>query len=147
MTLTALQSRLQTIVAAASLLAGRPVLVEDKGNLVSELETSLETQSLAVVIALASGSVKSGSLPRRAAWDETFEVVIHRGALDGVDVPSTIAVLDELRGLLHGAHVVANDPQSAKFACTRHDLREGGDSTYARVLNVGIENTISYSGS
>lgn len=146
MTLSDLQSRLRTLVAASPLLVGRPVLVEDQGNLVSELEVALSTQSLAVTIASSSGIMQSGSMRGRGAWDETFEIVIHRGMLDAADVPSTLAVLEDLRARLHGAPA---DPQArltAAFACARHDLREGGDGTYARVLNVTTENTLSYSG-
>lgn len=147
MLLSALQSRLKTLVEVAPLLAARPVLVEDKGNLVNELEVTLQTQSLAVVIAVASGAVNSGPPRRRALWTESFEVVVHRGLLDAGDVPSTIAVLDELRGLLHGALIVADKPADGNFSCTRHDLREGGDGTYARVLTVTAENPVAYSGS
>jgi hypothetical protein len=143
MTLAALKARLQDLVSASPLLAGRPVLLEDKGNLVSELETVLQTQSLAVVIALASGQVKDGALRRRALWVETFEVVIHRGPLDGADVPATDTVLEDLRARLHGAPLDPAGPGEGAFACVRHDLRDGGDGTYARVLTVAIESSIS----
>lgn len=145
MTLTELQNRLETLVKSAPLLNGRPVLIEDKGNLVSQVETALQTQSLAAVIALAAGETNSSALRGRAAWKETFEVVIHRGLLDAEDVPATLAVLDQLRLLLHGAQLDAATPTKGFFACTRHDLRDGGDGTYARVLNVTTTTPISIS--
>lgn len=141
--LSALKLRLQTLVAAAPLLAGRPVLVEDKGNLVAQVEAALQTQSLAVVIALASGQAKDGAPRRRALWTETFEIVIHRGLLDADDVPATDDVLDQLRALLHGAPLDPANPAAGAFACTRHDLRDGGDGTYARVLHVTIDHPVS----
>ena len=143
MTLADLQSRLKAIVATSTLLAGRPVLLEDKGNLVAEVETALQTQSLAVVVALAYGQAKDGSLRQRAVWTETFEVVIHRGLLDGVDVPASLAVLDDLRRLIQGAPINPDDVRDGVFLCIRHDLRDGGDGTYARVLSVAIEQPIS----
>lgn len=136
MTLSDLQARLVFLVSASSLLKDRPVLVEDKGNLVAEVEAALETQSLAVVVALASGQLASLPTPRRAAWQDAFEVVIHRGLLDGDDVPSTAAVLVDLRQRLHGAPLDAANPSRGLFSCIRHDLRDGGDGTYARVLLV-----------
>ncbi len=141
--LTLLQSRLQTIVQSSTLLASRPVLIEDKGNLVNEVEVALQTQALAVVVAPASGDVKEGALPRRAAWHELFEVAVHRGVLDGDEVPSTVAVIDELRGLIHGAHVNPANGSSQRFACTRHELRENGDGTYVRVLTVAVMDPIA----
>jgi hypothetical protein len=141
MTLTALQSRLHDLVVTAPLLSGRPVLTEDKGNLVADLEAALQTQSLAVVVALSSGEIKEGSLPRRGAWDETFEIVVHRGLLDAESVPSTPAVLDELIPLLHGAAVDAQSEAAGKFACRRHELRESGDGAYCRVLTVRVTHT------
>lgn len=143
MTYSALKSRLQALVQAAPLLEGRPVLLEDKGNLVSQVETALQTQSLAVVIALASGQAKDGALKTRATWSETFEVVIHRGLLDGDDVPATDAVLDDLRARLHGEQADPANRHAGTFACIRHDLRDGGDGTYARVLTVSIERPVS----
>ena len=140
--LTELQSRLQVLVQAEPLLVGRPVLVEDKGNLVSELETALAEQSLAVVIAPVSGDVQAGALPRRAAWVESFEVVIHRGLVDGADVPSTVAVLDALRDRLNGAPIDATKAIGPVFATTRHELRENGDGTYARVLTVTTKTSV-----
>lgn len=143
MSLSALQSRLQSLVQAAPLLAGRPVLVEDKGNLVNEVEIALQTQALAVVVASASGEVHDGALPRRTAWRELLEIAVHRGILDADDVPSTIAVVDELRGLIHGAHLDPANATSQRFACTRHELREAGDGTYVRVLTIAILDPIS----
>ncbi len=131
-----LQNRLKALVQEEPLLAGRPILVEDKGNLVSDVETALETQSLAVVIAAASGEAKDGSLQKRTAWRESLEIVIHRGLIDGADVPSTAAVLDALRGRLNGAKVDPLKPVGESFTVTRHELRENGDATYARVLTV-----------
>ena len=145
MTLTALQSRLHDLVVTAPLLSGRPVLIEDKGNLVAELEATLATQSLAVVVALSSGETKEGALPRRAAWNETFEVVVHRGQLDSDEVPSTTAVLDQLVPLLHGAAVDPEAEAEGKFACRRHELRESGDGAYCRVLTVLVTHTRSSS--
>jgi hypothetical protein len=136
MNLSSLQSRLAILVQTAETLAGRPVIIEDKGNLVSELETALSTQSLAVVVAPAGGETKAGSLRGRSAWDTTLEVVIHRGQLDTDPIPSTVAVLDELVPLIHGAPIDPNNPALGEFACRRHELREGGDGSYCRVLTV-----------
>lgn len=143
MTLADLKSRLAALVQASPLLAGRPVLIEEKGNLVSQVEAALQTQSLCVVIALASGQAKAGALRGRAAWDETFEVVVHRGLLDAADVPASDAVLDDLRSRLHGAPLDPSDRHAGAFACSRHDLRDGGDGTYARVLAVTLDHPIS----
>ena len=142
MTLTALQSRLQALVAAAPLLTGRPVLIEDKGNLVSDLETALATVALAVVVAPESGQAKDGNPRGRAAWEETLEVAIHRGLMADEAAPSTVAVLDELRQLLHGAPIVADQSVRGTFRCLRHELRENGDGTYCRVLRVGLDHAI-----
>jgi hypothetical protein len=125
-------------VQTSALLANRPVLSEDKGNLVNEVEVALQTQALAVVVAPVAGEVKEGALPRRAAWRELLEVAVHRGVLDGADTPSTIAVIDELRGLVHGAHVDPASETSQRFACVRHELRETGDGTYVRVLTIAV---------
>lgn len=137
-----LQNRLKALVQEEPLLAGRPVLVEDKNNLVSVVETALDTQSLAVVIASASGNAKDGPLPRRSAWTESFDVVIHRGLVDAANVPSTAAVLDALRDRLNGAQVNPEAPSKNAFRCTRHELRENGDGTYARALTVAVDVTI-----
>lgn len=136
MTLSDLQTRLVALVSASTLLTGRPVLIEDKGNLVSEVEAALDSSSLAVVIALASGEMPTPPTPRRAAWQDVFEVVIHRGLLDGADVPSTATVLADLRERLHGAPLNPDEAFRGLFSCLRHDLRDGGDGTYARVLLV-----------
>lgn len=142
MTTSQIQDRLKELVTASLLLEGRPILLEDKGNLVSQIETALQTQSLAVTIALSGGSNKARA-QKRAAWDETFEVVIHRGLLDGVDVPATNDVLDDLRMRLEGSPVNPAARVCEQFTCTRHDLREGGDGTYARVLLVTVVNTLA----
>ncbi len=142
MKLTDLQTRLQALVAAAPLLEGRPVLIEDKGNLVSDLETALGTSALAVVVAPASGQAKDGNPRGRSAWDETLEVVIHRGPLTDPASPGTVEILDQLRELLHGAPIVADLSVRGTFRCVRHDLRENGDGTYARVLVVGLDHAI-----
>ena len=138
MSLSLLQSRLQSLVQGAPLLAGRPVLIEDKGNLVNEVEIALQTQALAVVVAPVSGEVHDGPLPRRAAWRELLEISVHRGVLDAPGTPSTLAVVDQLRGLLHGAHVDPANPASPRFACSRHELREAGDGTYVRLLTLTV---------
>jgi hypothetical protein len=138
MELTALQTRLRDLVAACPLLAGRPVLIEEKGNLVSELETALSTQSLAVVIAPASGQVQDGAPPSRAGWEESFDVVIHRGLLDDASTPTTVAVLDQLRAALHGAPLDAGRTLRGAFAARRHELRENGDGSYARALTIVV---------
>lgn len=144
MKISDIKARLKAIVETSELLTDRPILIEDKGNLVNQVETVLQTQSLAVVIALASGQAKDGSRQRpRAAWTETFEVVIHRGLLDGEDVPSTDDVLDDLRSRLQGELVTADQAGDGTFTCSRHDLRDGGDGTYARVLNVSIDHPIA----
>lgn len=141
MTTSLIQDRLKALVTASTFLEGRPILLEDKGNLVSQVETALQTQSLAVTIALSGGSNKSKARSR-AAWDESFEVVIHRGLLDGVDVPATNDVLDDIRMRVEGAPIDAAVRLCEQFTCTRHDLREGGDGTYARVLLVSVVNTL-----
>lgn len=134
MTLADLQTRLVALVRESPLLKDRPVLIEDKGNLVAEVENALEVQSLAVVVALSSGQLYSSQVPERKRWEDTFEVVIHRGLLDQSDVPSTAAVLEDLRGRLHHAPLSVALPYGPFFTCIRHDLRDGGDGTYARVL-------------
>lgn len=136
MTLADLQTRLQELVAAEPLLANRPVLVEDKNNLVAQVEQALAEQSLCVVIAPAAGDVKEGALAGRAAWVESLEIAIHRGLLDTDGTPSTVAVFDALRLRLHGADISATRSIRGIFACRRHELRENGDGTYVRVLTV-----------
>jgi hypothetical protein len=149
MTLTAIQSRLYALVAAIPLLKGEstekgyPVLIEDKGNLVADLEQALETQSLAVVVALQSGECKGDSLAHRVTWAETFEIVIHRGPLEGDDVPSTLEVLEEITPVVHAAPIDADNPHAGSFECRRHELRESGDGGYCRVLTVGLSRSVS----
>jgi hypothetical protein len=143
MSLAAIQSRLKALVEAEPLLEDRPVLIEEKGNLISILESVLETQSLAIVIAPARGEVKPNALRGRAGWADAIEVIIHRGILDGDDVPSTVAVLDALRARLHGAPVDEDKPALTAFACTAHELRELEGDAYARVLTVEVISPVS----
>lgn len=143
MDLAAIQTRLSDLVKASTLLTDRPVLIEDKGNLVAELEAALAVQSLAVVVALSGGKAKDNAQPKREIWVENFEVVIHRGALDGVDVPSTLSVLLDLRKRVHGAGLHATDRAQGTFTCTQHDLRDGGDGSYCRVLTVTVNTTVT----
>lgn len=152
MTLAALQSRLQALVAAEPLLAGRPVFIEDKQNLVSVIGAALAETSLCVAIAPASGAaseaaapqrVSSGTLPRRAASGEVLEIAIYRGLIDAPEVPSTVVVLDALRSRLHGALIDASNPRGGRFAYVRHDLRDQGDGVYVRVLQVAATVTIA----
>jgi hypothetical protein len=135
----ALQLRLQAIVAAAPILAGRPVLTEDKGNLVNEVETALETQSIAVVVASANGNSVPNQARKTALFEEDIEVIIHRGALDDPSGLTTAAVLDALIPLIHGKPISATaTPTVQCFRAKRHELRENGDGTYVRVLTVGV---------
>jgi len=143
MKLAAVQTRLETLAQGSPLLKDRPVLVEDKGNLVNELETALETQSLAVVVALSGGQARDGSTRTRTASDEKFELVIHRGQLDGVDVPSTLDVLEDLIERIHGTEVIADKPAAGFFQYVRHDLRDTGDGAYARVVEFTITRVIT----
>ena len=136
-----LQTRLQTIIAAAPLLAGRPVLVEDKGNLTIEVENALATQALAIVVAASSGQAKAGQLRGRPGSDEEFEVVIHRGLLDDAAGLTTIAVLDTLCPLLCSSLCDPNNPAAGLFAFKRHDLRENSDGSFCRVLVVTCPHT------
>lgn len=145
MTLPALQLRLQALVAAEPLLSGRPVFIEDKQNLVSVIEAVLAETSLCVAIAPVSGGVSASAatqsataaaLPRRAASSELVEIAIYRGLIDAADVPSSVEVLDALRCRLHGALLDAANPQAGRFAYVRHDLRDLGDGTYVRILQV-----------
>ena len=69
--------------------------------------------------------------------------MIHRGQLDGDDVPPTLTVLEELRGLIQGAPIDPAARLCAQFTCRRHDLRDGGDGSYARVLTVGLTQPVS----
>lgn len=143
MTLEDIQARLVALVQTCELLTGRPVLAEAKDNLVNQIEVALQTQSLAVTIAAESGQTRDGAPPGREAWEEQFEIVVHRGLVDAGNVPSTAAVIDALRDLIKGA---SSDPTKAgglKFRCKRHELRDAGDGTYCRVLTVGLSNPVS----
>jgi len=140
MDIATLQTRLVALISASPLLDGRPVLVEDKGNLVNQVELALQTNSLAVVVALASGEL-AATASSRAAWSDTFDVVIHRGLLDQDDVPSTAALLEDLRARIHAAPIDPAAPRGHAFAALRHDLRDGGDGTYARVLLISARST------
>lgn len=142
MTLTALQSRLRDLAAGRPLLSGRPVLVEEKGNLVSDLEIALQTQALAVVVAPVSGANADNPPRGRGTWNESLEVVVHRGPLTDPDAPSTVAVIDDLREALHGAGVTDDGSVRGLFRTVRHDLRENGDGTYARVLVIAVEHSV-----
>ncbi|MBS0632015.1 MAG: hypothetical protein JSS11_08890 [Verrucomicrobia bacterium] len=150
MTLADLQNRLRDLVAAEPLLAGRPVLIEDKQNLISAIETALAETSLCVVIAPVSGQAKvstqpqaSSVLPRRAAVGEILEISLFRGLIDAADVPSTVAVLDALRARLHGAPLTADQSYRGTFAFVSHNLRDQEDGTYVRVLTFAATVTIS----
>jgi len=137
MDLIALQHRLRDIVAEEPLLAGRSVLIEDKNNLVTAVETTLASQSLCAVVAPISGSAKDGQPKAAINSTETFEVVIHRSPIDTPDTPSTVAVLEALRKRVHGALITANHPAPAAAPRWRYvswQLRELGDGAYARVL-------------
>lgn len=118
------------------------MLIEEKGNLVSDLEVALDGAALAVVVSPESGQAKDNNPRGRAAWDERLEVVIHRGPLADAGAPSTVVVLDQLRELLHGAPIVADQSVRGSFRCVRHELRENGDGTYARVLLVALDNAV-----
>lgn len=142
MTVSEIKARMVAIVSASPLLTERPVLIEDKGNLVAQVEQVLQTQSLAIVVALSSGAAKDPQLRARALWDEVFEIVIHRGLLDGDEVPASDAVLVDLRERIGGSLMDPAKPTAGKFYCIRHDLRDGGDGTYARVLTVGMTQPI-----
>lgn len=152
MTLAALQLRLQALVAAEPLLTSRLVLIEDRQNLISAIETTLAETSLCVVIAPVSGSAKestqpqhmaSSTLPRRTAVVEMFEISLFRGLIDAADVPSTVAVLDALIARLHGAALTADESYRGWFTFVGHNLRDQGDGSYVRVLTVGATRTIS----
>jgi hypothetical protein len=138
-----LQNRLHDLIAAAPLLAGYPVLVEDKGNLANEVENALTTQSLAIVVCSSSGQAKAGQLRGRALSSEEFEIVIHRGLLDDPNGLTTVAVINTLVPLIHGAPADPACPAASLFAFKRHDLRENPDGSFARVLIVGVDFTWS----
>jgi hypothetical protein len=136
-----LQNRLRDLIAAAPLLAGYPVLVEDKGNLASEVENALAIQSMAIVVMPSSGQAKTPQLRGRALSEEEFEIVIHRGLLDDPNGLTTVAIMDTIVPLIQGA---ATDPDAARsslFSFKRHDLRENTDGSFARVLIVVTEFT------
>ena len=137
MLLTVLQSRLREIVAAEPLLTDRPVLIEDKNNLVSTVETALATNSLAVVISPVSGAAGESQPKTAVNSTETFEVVIHRSPLDTPDTPSTVEVLQALRTRIHGATIDGTHqapPAAPRWRYVSWQLRELGDGSYARVL-------------
>ncbi len=139
MSLTVLQTRLKTLVLAEPLLANRPVLIEDKGNLVYDVEAALATTALAIVISPTRGQAAPDQPKGSINSEEAFDVVIHRGALADTDSPSTVAVLDALRVRLHGALVSESGPGSGRrFRYLGHDLRELGDGAYARALGIGV---------
>ena len=137
MTLAALQARLQALVGAEPLLTGRPVLIEDKQNLVSQVDAALATVAMCAVIAPVSGEVKPGPTPRRAATAEVIEIAVHRSHIDAESVSSTVAVLDALRARIHGALVQADNPSAGTFSYLGHELREIGDGAYVRILLIG----------
>lgn len=138
--LSALQTRLRDLIAAIPDLAGVPVLTEDKGNLATEVENALATQALALVVAPCAGVAKANQARGRAASDEEFEVVIHRGLFEGASAPTTVAVLDALVPAIHGAPSAADRP-AADFVFKRHDLRENADGTFARVVVFTVPHT------
>ncbi len=137
--LSALQNRLRDLIKAVPSLAGVPVIVEDKGNIAADVEAALATLSLCIVVAPSSGQAKSGQLRGRAASDEDFEIVIHRGLAEGT--LTTVAVLEILVPLIDSA---ACDPAARvgnAFAFKRHELRENSDGSFARVLTVSCPHT------
>jgi len=138
-----LQNRLHDLIAAIPALAGYRVLVEDKGNLASEVENALAEQSLAIVVMPSSGQAKTGQLRGRALSTEEFEIVIHRGLTDDPAGLTTVAVVDMLVPTIHGASTDPSVTQAALFAFKRHDLRENTDGSFARVLIVGVDFTWS----
>jgi len=138
-----LQTRLQTLIASSPILFGYPVLVEDKGNLASEVENALQEQSLAIVVMPSSGQAKSPQLRGRALSEEEFEIVIHRGLIDAPAGLTTVAIMDTLVPLIHGAPTDPDAQKSSLFVFKRHDLRENTDGSFARVLIVGTDFTWS----
>jgi hypothetical protein len=138
-----LQTRLQTLIASAPILAGYPVLVEDKGNLASEVENVLATQSMAIVVMPSSGQAKGQQLRGRALSEEEFEIVIHRGLLDDPNGLTTVAIVDTLVPLIQGAAADPDAQKSSLFVFKRHDLRENTDGSFARVLIVSTDFTWS----
>lgn len=138
MALAAILTRAKSLVEAIPLLAGVPVLVEDKNNLVKMVEETLATQSLALVVGSASGSATAGQSRTVSQADEVIEIVIHRGLLDADTVPSTVQVYDALRPALHGKTILAGgQPGTPAFKFLGQELRELGDGTYARVVRFG----------
>lgn len=141
--LTKLQNRLKDLIAAAPILGGYPVLTEDKGNLASEVENALQTQSLAIVVAPSSGQARASQLRGRALSDEEFEVVVHRGLLDDPKGLTTVLIVDTLVPLIQGAPADPDMTRSALFAFKRHELRENPDGSFARVIIFTTEFTWS----
>lgn len=141
MTLSAIQSRIQSLISALPLLAGKPVLVEDKGNLAADVEQALAAMALCIVVAPSAGQAKSNQLRGRAASDEDFEIVIHRGMGDDPNSVTTVAVLQAIVPLLHGAPVDPDAPGSTSFAFKRHEMRENADGTFARVIIFSLAHT------
>ena len=140
--LAELQTRLQQIVASAPILAGRPIKTEDKGNLVSEVENALVMHAICVVVAPANGNAKPGQAKGNAYFEEDLEVTIHRGLLEDEHGLSTVAIVDVLIPLIHGAPIVANHPAphaAQLFRAKGHRLIENGDGTFARVITVSID--------
>lgn len=140
MTLSGLQTRLKVLVDAEPLLAGKKVLIEDKNNLTSQLETALATLALCVVIAPKSGTANATQAKGVGAAnsDEQFEIVIHRSLIESNATASTVEVLDALVPRLHGAQIdAAANAASARFRFLGHELRELGDGSYARVISIG----------
>jgi hypothetical protein len=141
--LQAIQNRLRDLIASAPVLAGYPVLVEDKGNLASEVENALQTQSLAIVVMPSSGQSKGQQLRGRALSEEEFEVVVHRGLLDDPQGLTTVAVIDTIVPLIHGAPTDPTIQKSSLFTFKRHELRENTDGSFCRVLIVATDFTWS----
>jgi hypothetical protein len=141
--LQALQNHLCDLIASAPLLAGYPVLVEDKGNLASEVENALQAQSLAIVVMPSSGQAKGQQLRGRALSEEEFEIIIHRGLLDDPNGLTTVAVIDTIVPLIQGAAADPGATRSSLFTFKRHELRENTDGSFARVLIVSADFTWS----
>lgn len=138
MSLVSLQSRLKSIVLEEPLLAGVPVLIEEKGNLSSDLENALAATAVVVVIAPSRGQAKAEQAVSSLNSDESLEVDIHRGPLSDANAPSSVALLDALRVRIHGQFVNPAVPVGRRFRYLTHDLREFGDGTFVRVLMIGV---------
>lgn len=140
MSLAALQERLRDLVAAEPLLADRPILLEDKGNLVYEVEDALATQALAVVISPAKGAARPTQSATQAHSEEHIDVIVYRGPLAEAEAPSTVALRDALLPRLHGAFVAPAGPGvGRRFSYVGHELRDLGDGAYARALTFRVE--------